>query len=1164
MSGERTVSIRPRTALQKIASHPQKHAWVSASAGTGKTTVLTDRMLRLMVTGSPPDRILAITFTRAAAAEMLIRLTKTLGGWRALDDFELGYQLRELEIEPTPQRLRRARSLFARALEVPGGLNVQTIHAFAQQLLGAFPVEAGLPPGFVALSDRDSATLQARALSEIIAEAQAGQPVARGSAAAAGQNRQLLDDIGEIVVARGDQKLTRALAAMLPHADALESLKAPAAAAPKLRARLKLPDAPLDEALAAQLDPAAFPEPALAAAIAGARAWNTATGAAWAENLTAFSHLDAAGRAAQRELFVRTALTTNGTPRKVSDAAERKAPGLQAAMAELADAGLALQDLEARYAIADTAARHLRVGFAYAQRYAQLKRAGLAIDYDDMIRRTADLLGQDAGPSWIGYKLDTRFDHILVDEAQDTNEAQWRIIRHLAEDFWAADPDGRRERTLFVVGDYKQAIYGFQGTDPEYFADAHRTAAAAAEDGGRPLEDVSLDKSFRSGPAVLALVDAFLATQATGEGRSALGLDGEVPAHVPDRIDAASQAVLLPVLVPEEAETGEAEREAAERLVAGRLASQIAAWLKPGDPERLWMPAATERGRLSPRYARPSDVMILLRKRSRLMTLLVAALHREGVPVAGVDRLLLREPYAVIDLLALVRFAVQPQDDLNLAELLVSPFLGWDHEDVRALSQGRPADLWGALCRAEGPRVEAARAWLLDALHLAERTTPYEFLDRALSGPLKARARLLARLGVEAVEAIDELLNQALAFEADHPPMHEAFLAWIEAGNVEVKRENDRESQAVRLLTIHGAKGLEAPVVILADAAHDPRPDDSGHVLAALPGLEGEFPIYYPGGTPLPADLAQLRDARRLREAQEDMRLLYVALTRAADHLFVAGAVPASKAGSLGPEDTRWHAKIARAFDRMEAEGRPVEALEMSRFPGTARRIRLGRWTEPDTALTLVPESARHHLHGIDLSPAPPAARGRRTVAPSRLGDDHLAALAPLKERRDARRRGSWLHALFERLPDVPAEQRRARALAWLTAQGARAGDAERLADTALAVIEAPANAELFGLESLAEAPVAGLVNGVGVTGVVDRLLVTPERVRVVDFKTGVAAPASAETAPAAHLKQMAAYAAVLARAFPDRPVEAALLYTAEPKLIALPSALLAGHEPAA
>jgi ATP-dependent helicase/nuclease subunit A len=1121
-----------RTPAQRLAADPARHVWVTASAGTGKTHVLTDRLLRLMLAGSAPERLLALTFTRAAANEMQNRLTGRLGRWQTLADAALDAELDALGAATGPAARQRARSLFALALDVPGGLKVQTIHAFAQGLLAAFPLEAGLPPGFTALEERDQRQLRQRALNEAIADAQAAG------------DRSFLADLAELSVLKGEGGVMQLVDRMIAHTEGLLAFTSGTAIELAVRRHLGIaPEAQPGDALRQALHPAVHDDARLEDYAAAMTGWGAKTGHAYAAEVRQWLALDTAQRAAAFEPLRKLFVTGEGEPRKEPHAV-RAAPRLRGLIDDIAADLNHLAEREARVETALLAGRALRAGHRIADRYARLKRARTAIDYDDMIRETAALLGRPGLPNYVGWKLDSRFDHVLVDEAQDTNARQWAIVASLVQDYFdrAPETESERQRSLFVVGDQKQAIYGFQGTDPSLFQGEFARLQPGAERSGRPIQQVPLDLSFRSGPAVLDVVNAFLADA----GPQAVGLAAAPPPHVPNRRDAPGEVLLWPVLTPggeadDEDETEDGS-EAADRLMAERLAAQIRAWTTPG-AEQLWLPARE-------RFVRYEDILILLRKRSWLMGALVGRLHAEKVPVAGVDRLLLTEPYAVLDLLALVRFAVQPEDDLNLAGLLVSPFLGWTHEAVRALAGPRPADLWAALGHAaqgDGPAADA-RAFLNAVLALADRGGPYLFLDTILSGPLAGRRRLLARLGPEANDAIDELLSQALAFERLHPPALAGFLAWVEAEGSEVKRDAEASAGQVRLMTVHGAKGLEAPIVVLADTAHRRKANSDGFIAARLDNSPAEVPLFHPSVKTMPAALRAAHEAKVAREAEEDLRLLYVGLTRAADHLYIGGALGARAHAAYvkGDADHSWHRRLAALMPGIEG----VETIDTGW--GETLRLRRGAWTSPTAAEpVLQPDSPRQDIFDVELTEAPPPGRPTRPLTPSALPDAATAGPATA-ELKAASTRGRLLHRLFERLPSVAPARRAEVAAAWLKAQGAPADGIDALVGEALAVIEAPANAALFAPDALAEASLAGLVGTTVVSGVVDRLLVTDELVTVVDFKTGLRVPVDAAAAPLPHKRQMALYRALLQRAFAGRPVEAALLYTAAPKFILL------------
>ncbi len=1116
------------TPAQRLAADPARHVIVAASAGTGKTRVLVDRMVRILVAGTPPARLLALTFTRAAAAEMQNRLLGRLAGWLTADDAALAADLEALGCDPSPATVAHARTLFAAALDVPGGLRIQTIHSFAQGLLASFPVEANLEPGFRAIDPREATSLARRARDEVLAEA-----IAAGDSA-------FLDRLGRLSVRLAESGFDTLVEAAVAHAAQLHDAEA---LERDLRDWLQL--AP--EADRAASEQAALADPALHALVT---AYRDAMRRIGGQRATGYADCADAVLARLPDPAILPALadlvfTADDKPRSFA-AADRAQPGTAAVCARLADAVEAIRDIGRAHLLAAHAADALHAACRIARRYAALKSALLAIDYQDMISRTVALLGQPSMPHYVLWKLDQRIDHVLVDEAQDSNAQQWSIVTRLIEDFFdtASDPP----RRLFVVGDQKQAIYGFQGAEPRAFLEVAETLKPRAEAACAPIAAIGLDLSFRSGPAVLALVNALIGAHDPQR----MGLPDRPPPHEPHRAEAGGEVVLWPYInAGADAQADDDNAEAAERLMADRLAGQIAAWLDPDSPERLWLPAHR-------RHAQAGDILIALRRRSSLMGELVRRLHAANVPVAGVDRLLLTEPLAVLDCLALLRFAINPTDDLTLACLLVSPFLGWSHEEVRAIAQPRAHDLWAALgaAAASDRKAHDARAWLNAVLALADRGGAHRFLDTILSGPLEGRRRLLARLGSEAEDPIDELLLQALAHDMRDATGLAGFLAALERDHSPLTREPGEAKGQVRLMTIHGAKGLEAPVVVLPDACTKPEGNRRGWLPLDLPS--GRVPLFHLSASESPAAARALCAAHDASSAQESFRLLYVAITRAADHLFIGGATGSRTAAGLGTaDDRRWWSIL----DRLFADGHVPGAVRTTfrRWGGDGWRLTAGRWPDPADAppSRIGPDAAAHRTGpAVRTGPAEPPGPSARPLVPSALADAPAAPATAAGAAR-ARQRGILVHRLLQHLPALEPAARPAAAAAFLARQALDPAEASALAADTLALFDNPALAGLLDApDALVEAPVAGVVAGRALAGTVDRLIVGPDRATLIDFKTAALVPADAASVPLAIQRQMAAYRAIAAAAL-ARPVHALLLYTAAPRLIALDGATL-------
>ncbi len=1133
VSGDALATLPRLRGAQADASNPASHVWLSASAGTGKTQVLAARVFRLLLRGVDPGAILCLTFTKAGAAEMAQRINGRLAAWVRMPAPALAADLIALGESPVQALQDRARTLFAKVLDAPGGgLRIQTIHGFCQGLLAAFPVEAGLTPGFRPLEAREEAGLAREALATMLSDAERE-----------GRERPV-EIVGRLSLRMGEGGAEAFLLACARALPALEAL--PIGIQPWLRRELGLPSGDIDEAIAEWCD--ALDLDAIARIAAANRAWGTATGQAAATTVQRW--LDSEDRAATLDELASVVLTGTGTQRKASKKLIDAEPDYEVLARDLGEACTDVLSMVQRATYCDLLADGLEVGRDYARGYALAKRRAGAVDFDDLIATTVALLDQPGIGEWVRYKLDQATEHLLIDEAQDTNGHQWRIVRALADEFFV----GRgiyapSTRTLFTVGDYKQAIFGFQGTDPLNFQAAEQYFGGRAseaegdddwpeEERGLPLARLSLRHSFRSTRTVLEFVDA--AIDAIGE--PGLGIAGEVEQHASEVAGPGTVTLWPPVSAGGSEDDEEGWVDDAVRKLASDIARAVKGWLAPETGLML-----ESKGR----RLRPEDVMILVKRRGDLASLIVARLYAEGVPVAGVDRLRLNAPLAVQDLLATIRFVLQPEDDLSVAALLVSPLIGWTQDELMAAAPREAGPLWRHLQRTQ-PATRLAP--LLAMLARADIATPYQFLEELLSGPLDGRRKLIRRLGTEARDPIEELLNAALTFESTTTPSLQRFLDWFDRGDVEIVRDPSAPLDAVRVMTAHGAKGLQAPLVILADATADPSAAPRSILKWAPEAGAAPIPVFRPRSSERGGPLDAVVSAAEQRELEEHWRLFYVAATRAEERLVIAGKLGTRSQGV--PPENSWYAAADRALTALDV---PV---------GEGARTFAGVEPQPAViakASASVEIAANAHLPAWAHEPAPQEARPPRPLSPSALGDDAVSDPPPTPAMRVAAERGRLIHALFERLPAVAAADRATAADRWLVKAGGVDDAAARseIVQSVVAVLDDPRFAELFSADTLAEAPIAAtLANGMVVSGTVDRLLIEPDLIRVVDFKTGRRAPRSLDDVPEYHVKQMAAYAEALGVIFPGRSVEAALLYTAGPRLIVLNDETLAANKP--
>ena len=1143
MSGQ----VYPLIGQQRDAVDPRECVWLSASAGTGKTQVLSARVLRLLLRpDTDPEQILCLTFTKAGAAEMATRVNAVLARWVRLPASALNKELRNLGAPGDPEMRDRARSLFARVLDTPGGgLRIETIHAFSQYLLGSFPEEAGLGPSAQPMEDRDRELLARQVFARLVAGFEQSGDHAK------------LSTIGDLSKRRGPDAVMAWLLRCAAHIDLwTQPPQWVPPFKPRLARELGIPADADEKWVAEACSDANFPVDAVQSCLATLRDWNTATGRNAVEFLERWLAADASQRATAIDGFFDTLLTKSGTPRSMKTPAKDD-PSFEDNQARVAQGVAAVSERQRLLELLDEMAPALELGRDFALAWDEAKRREGLIDFDDQIRRAAHLLQDGDVAEWIRYKMDRRFDHILVDEAQDTNADQWSIVHALIDDFFSGlGAAGNKARTIFTVGDYKQAIFGFQGTSPENFREARDRVRlemdeaadnARASDGAattRRLQTHGLDQSFRSAAPILEFVDK--AVRAIGPEN--FGLRDEYADHVgQDRTGLVG--LWAPVTGPAEDDEGEGEDDwlaRHDRQMADRIADQVARWLAEGYP----LVKNAER----PRLATAGDIMVLVRKRRELAALIVARLHAKGVPVAGVDRLRIGNPLAVKDLMAALRFAVQPLDDLSLANLLVSPIMGWSQQDLLDFGYREPGvRLWNHLKASEHSFAAHTATALREMLARVDFETPLSLLQWILTGPWSGRAKLVARLGKEANDPIDELLNAAFAYGGSHVVSLQGFIRWFDAGDGEVKREAGENGDTVRVMTVHGSKGLQAPIVVLADATGAPDTSGALALRETATGSEKGRQIPLP---PLSADrivgpLAALRESADEAALQEHWRLMYVAMTRAEEALFVGGSLSPRMKGEPHPES--WYARLKALFDEGEGVDDPIWGA----------RWEYGERPQVGVQRDLSEVRETHELPRWATTAPPDEARPPRPLAPSSLGAIEAADPPALpQEAVVAARRGVLLHRLFERLPDVTADRHDA-AMAWLARHGSDFDerDREAMVASALSVIDHPDFAEVFSAESLAEVPFSAIVSGQVVQGAVDRLWFDDEAVRIVDFKTASRPPREIGAIPETTLRQMAAYHAAFSVLYPGRRVDVAVLYTQTPELFVLPEEMLSEYK---
>ena len=1004
--------------------------------------------------------------------------------------------------------LTKARRLFARALETPGGLRIQTIHSFCATLLRRFPLEAGVAPAFQELDDRAAELIRAEIL-EDMADRTDKALIAELALGFSGEDFATLAQ--EVCAQRG------AFAQSLTETELRDLFGlSPQETDPSVLASVFLGD---EAALFGRIVPI----------LRGGKSTDQST----ADTLAAIdlSTPSLATLAALEAVFVYGADTKQPNCAKTDRLPTKDCrPALGADLDRLHDLMRRVETARPRRIALAAAARSAlmhRFAARFLPRYEAAKAARGRLDFDDLIQRAKALLTDRSVAAWVLFRLDGGIDHILVDEAQDTAPDQWRIIELLTAEFTAGEGARPGGRTLFVVGDKKQSIYSFQGADVAAFDRKQRDFQAGFHAADLPFQALELEYSFRSSQAVLRLVDQTFGSRFP----AALGDHIHHIAYkdaMPGRVD------LWPLIEPVKTEA-DAEWENPVDLVAethhtARLARQIAEHIRDLIAAGTTIPVDPREDARGFRPVRAGDFLILVQRRSALFSEIIRACKKAGLPIAGADRLKLGAELAVKDITALLSFLSTAEDDLSLAAVLRSPLFGWTEDELHRLAQPRRGFLWEALRK--DPQHTETIAVLQDLRDQADFLRPYELIDRLLTRH-DGRRRLIARLGQEAEDGIDELLNKAISYESAEVPSLTGFLVWLETGEIEVKRQMDSAGDRIRVMTVHGAKGLEAPIVILPDTT-DRTGRDGGELLRLADGTA----VWKTPADDSPPEVAEAREARRSRLAEENLRLLYVALTRAQCWLIIAGAGDVKterKTGAKDPLDWAWYAQVQAGMLAVGAVAAPDGTM----------RYQTGDWPAPLPDATEKPLAQAVTLPDWAITAAPVVEKPLPPLSPSDLGGAK-ALPGEGMEVEVALARGTALHLMLEHLPAMPPDQRAAVAARLAT------GD-DQLAAEALRLLARPELAHVFAPNSLVEVPGLARLDGRQISGAIDRLIVMPERILAVDFKSNRVVPNDAADIPEGILRQLGAYEAALTQIWPDRPVEVAIIWTRTAQLMPVP-----------
>ncbi len=1118
--------------LQRTAAAPDASAWVAASAGSGKTKVLSDRVLNLLLNGTPPEKILCLTFTRTAAAEMANRVTEILSKWATAEDDVLERDLESLSGKaPKPSEKEKARCLFARLLDAPGGINIMTIHGFCQSLLKRFPLEAGVSPQFDVLDEQGTLELMEQAEEETLANPAFAKDL--DLIALMTDDKGFSDLLKELSFFKNDLE---ALLSQYPKGDALKS---------EYERVLGLPNDATQESLIAEFcrpddKRKADLKKAAEILIAGKSVSVRENG----EIIKSFVNADENKRIESCFDYLTCFLTKDLTSIR-KRLTNKDSAAAQEIMQNEAERALKLHnDLNAETVLRGSLALS-GIGMQIIKRYDELKKERSVADYDDLISAARRLLEKSGAAAWVLFKLDGGIEHILVDEAQDTSPEQWAVVKSLAEEFFSGEGASKAKRTVFAVGDKKQSIYSFQGADPDEFERMRAFFRQKATNARQAWHDVPMYISFRSTPAVIEAVNRTLKNPVAARG---VVDEGEDATHLSWRKGEAGLVEIWPTEKTKTDDTPQMYTKPVEQIVvknassrlAGKIAKKIADMIKAKE--------------ILPSVNRPiqaGDVLVLVRRRNSFVEELSRELKAADVPVSGVDRLKITSHIAVQDLMALGDFLLLPEDDLALATVLRSPLCNVSEDDLFHLACGRrPQSLLTRLARHKNETdtdLGKAYAFLSDLLNCCDKMPPFELYSYVLGACQKKKA-FLSRLGMQAADALDEFLTLALNRDKADTPSLQNFLKYLRQNEIEIKRDPDQKNfDAVRIMTVHASKGLQAPVVFLPDTRRYKK-----HTSRLLRLNGTKLPVWVPKKDFHCEDTLKTQTTLQEKELDEYRRLLYVAMTRAADRLYLCGWD-----GKMNPPDGNWYDLIRSSLILDDSGNNPVYAGNVKEindpmFDEPVLRLESERSIALNRDVPALSEENGEEMPECLLRPAPEEPEPPSPLTPSKPEIEEPSFLSPLSpERQKAAKRGLMIHTLLETLPYIKDCDRFDAALRLMQKRMPETTEEERskIVSDVLNILNSNDFKFLFSETSLSEVPVSGVVKNKVINGRIDRLAITKDQVLIADYKSNRRIPQSAEEIPEAYIAQAKAYAQVLEKIYPDKKIRSFLIWTEEAKL---------------
>ena len=1095
---------------QLSASNPKTSVWVEASAGTGKTKVLSDRVLRLLLEGVDPCKILCLTYTKAAAVEMNERIAKRLSLWAVDNDDNLLQDLSKLlgnSLTDDLQKkiMQKARTLFAQILDAPGGMKIQTIHSFCQDILKRFPLEAGISPYFDVLDDRNSKEILQNIKSDLLKNFDISEDKSLKNSIS-----YLVENISEFKFPEIMNMITEnrnKIDILLKKYGSIEEIITTLEEQLNIKSTILITDLINDFFDNIDVDVLKKIIEALNLGSKEDKKNATILSSISAKNYPSILYDD----------YKKVFLTQNGEIRK--KLATKEAIKYNPNIIEQAT-NEALRIIETEKHIKNLNILKSTISVLYVSKniidaYNEHKEIYCMLDYEDLIIKTLRLLENSATADWVLFKLDGGIEHILIDEAQDTSPNQWAIIKAITQEFFAGigANDSHLQRTVFVVGDRKQSIYSFQGADPNEFDKMYNYFENKAFN----FSKIHLDVSFRSTKAIMDCVNTLFNVDEVKKGVVPIG---ESVIHRPFRLGDGGSLEILPLIHKNDTEKEEynwhipisrIQKTSPSNILAKQIAQNIKTMV---DNKELLLSKN--------RPLRYGDFMFLVQQRNSFVEEFVRACKEIGVNVAGVDKLKLLEQIAVQDLISLGKFILQPHDDLSLAEVLKSPIFGLDDDDLFDLCYKRKSSLFYMLLKNDKYKKISEELQLL--LNMTGFVRPFELFNFILV-KLEGRKKFISRMGYEVEDVLDEFLNLTLNFEQSHTPSLENFIQWIVQDEVIVQKQMEQgNNDTVKIMTVHGSKGLQAPIVILADTTKVKNKSQKSEFL-----WQNDI-FYFPlSSADYNEKCKEIKNQNIENDLDEYRRLLYVALTRAEDRLYIAGYTKEKDV-----KDESWYSLLKNNLKSNIQLNKTDERIVYN----------IDQENTFKKNIIVAPSNKKEPTdYSMLFTPVPNESPLSKPYTPSKPNDDEIVS-SPLEDSGKFYRRGTAIHKLLQYITKINVINRKEASVLFLQ---------KELPDISLNEISFISNEvitlcnkykEIFSGNSVAEVPIMGEIDGKIISSKIDRLVITDDKVIIVDYKTNRPAALKIEDVPDMYINQLNTYKKLLQQIYKDKEIETYLLWT--------------------